>query len=197
MAKGADESPKKKSTSNGQANTFINLRKDFPITWIWEDILNDNCDAVTLSQKVPDTITSWLITAFSLNKADGLGVSEHATTLKVFRPFFISTTLPYSVKRGEQLTLSIQIFNYLSSDQDVSVTMFNEGQQFEFTNNTDSKNGEFINRATKIEQKKLFFHFRRLAITHGCCEIKHGIDDKLHDNAKKSWTSSHQNHRPL
>jgi CD109 antigen len=131
------------SSASGGGNSPISVRKDFPETWIWEDITNNNCDSVKLSKKVPDTITSWLISAFSLNQANGLGLNENPTSLRVYRPFFISTTLPYSVRRGEQLTLSIQIFNYLTSDQDVSVTMSNDAQQFEFKDDTDTNYGEF------------------------------------------------------
>jgi CD109 antigen len=124
----------------------ISTRKHFPETWIWEDIMNNNCDSVIFTKKVPDTITSWMISAFSLNQANGLGLNDNPTSLKVFRSFFISTTLPYSVKRGEQLTLSIQIFNYLSSDQDVTVTMFNEAQQFDFTDDTDANYRRFFSK---------------------------------------------------
>jgi CD109 antigen len=130
------------SAVSGGGNAPISVRKDFPETWIWEDVMNNNCDAVKFSKKVPDTITSWLISAFSLNQANGLGLNDNPTSLTVFRPFFISTTIPYSVRRGERLTMSIQIFNYLSSDQDVSVTMFNEAQQFDFTDDTDANYGE-------------------------------------------------------
>jgi uncharacterized protein YfaS (alpha-2-macroglobulin family) len=109
----------------------IVVRKDFPETWIWEDIDDNQCDAVTFTKKVPDTITSWVISAFALNKANGLGLGDTAK-VNVFKPFFVSTTLPYSVKRGETLTLSIQIFNYLSKDQEVTVVMANDGQYFDF-----------------------------------------------------------------
>jgi uncharacterized protein YfaS (alpha-2-macroglobulin family) len=129
--------------SGGPAPAPISVRKEFPETWIWEDIMNDNCNPVKLTKKVPDTITSWLISAFSLNQDNGLGLNEKPTSLTVFRPFFISTTLPYSVRRGEELTLSIQVFNYLSDDQDVSVTMSNDAEQFEFKDDTDADHGEF------------------------------------------------------
>jgi Alpha-2-macroglobulin family len=165
---GSSEQDKTDYTDNS-----IIVRTDFPETWIWEDIMNNNCDAVKFSKKVPDTITSWLISAFSLNQANGLGLNENPTSLTVFRPFFISTTLPYSVKRGERLTLSIQIFNYLSSDQDVSVTMSNAGQQFDFTDDTDAIYGrfykiirvQFLETISKFKYSHLIIsgpiHFRR------------------------------------
>ncbi|EJW70689.1 hypothetical protein WUBG_18404, partial [Wuchereria bancrofti] len=43
--------------------------------------------------------------------------------LTVFRPFFIRMNLPYSVKRGEKFALQVLIFNYMDSEQDVTVTL--------------------------------------------------------------------------
>ncbi|VDM92080.1 unnamed protein product [Litomosoides sigmodontis] len=45
------------------------------------------------------------------------------TWLTVFRPFFIRINLPYSVKRGEKFALQVLIFNYMDSEQDVTVTL--------------------------------------------------------------------------
>ena len=61
---------------------------------------------------VPDTITSWYASAFGISKAAGIGVAE-ATKLRVFQPFFISLNLPYSVIRGEEVTVPAVLFNYL------------------------------------------------------------------------------------
>ena len=41
--------------------------------------------------------------------------------MQVFRPFFVSLNLPYSVVRGEQLVLQAIVFNYMSKDTDVTV----------------------------------------------------------------------------
>ena len=61
--------------------------------------------------KVPDTITSWIASAFAMSDASGLGVSK-PTSLKVFQPFFVSLTLPYSVIRGEEVSIITTVFNY-------------------------------------------------------------------------------------
>jgi CD109 antigen len=119
------------------------VRNVFPETWIWEDFENNQCDDdVQITKKVPDTITSWYISAFALNRAHGLGFGDPAT-LTVFKRFFVSLSLPYSVKRGETLTLSVQIFNYLSSDQEVTVSMNNEYGHFNFTDDEDSNFREY------------------------------------------------------
>ena len=70
--------------------------------------------------KVPDTITSWIASAFAMSDAAGLGVSK-PTSLKVFQPFFVSLTLPYSVIRGEEVSIITTVFNYENKCLTVSV----------------------------------------------------------------------------
>ncbi|XP_070496250.1 CD109 antigen-like [Chironomus tepperi] len=110
----------------------VKIRKEFPETWLFEDFdLGDNTKHV-LSKKVPDTITSWIITGFSLNADYGLGITKESTKLNVFQPFFVSTNLPYSIKRGEIVSIPFAVFNYLGTDQNVVVKFFNSDREFEF-----------------------------------------------------------------
>lgn len=92
-----------------------------------------------LTKKVPDTITSWIITGFSLDPVTGLGLTQQPSKLNVFQPFFVSTNLPYSIKRGEVVSIPIIVFNYLDSDQQTHVTLFNEFNEFEFINPDDDE----------------------------------------------------------
>lgn len=81
---------------------------------------------------MPDTITSWVITGFSLDPINGLGVSKEPKNIEVFQPFFVSLDLPYSVKRGEVISIPVGVFNYLDDDFDVEVTLHNTDQDLEF-----------------------------------------------------------------
>ena len=74
---------------------------------------------MTLSQEVPDTITEWVAGAVCTSESAGLGISEPAS-LTSFQPFFVSYTLPYSVKRGETLVLKVSVRNYNQDDLPVS-----------------------------------------------------------------------------
>ncbi|ELU17640.1 hypothetical protein CAPTEDRAFT_26059, partial [Capitella teleta] len=76
----------------------------------------------TIEYTVPDTITSWVATAIAMNNEDGLGLSNQAT-MTTFTPFFVSMNLPYSVIRGEEFSLKCTVFNYLTTDQEVTVTL--------------------------------------------------------------------------
>ena len=68
---------------------------------------------------VPDAITEWKAEMFCTARV-GLGLAP-ATTLTVFKPFFVDLALPYAVIRGEALSLVATVFNYLRQCLRVSV----------------------------------------------------------------------------
>ncbi|XP_040171462.1 CD109 antigen-like isoform X9 [Anopheles arabiensis] len=107
------------------------VRKSFPESWIWHTIASFSGEK-TLQKKVPDTITSWIITGFSVNPIYGLGLTQQPRKLNVFLPFFVSTNLPYSVKRGEVVAIPIVVFNYMEDDQTAEVVLHNDEQEFDF-----------------------------------------------------------------
>ena len=75
---------------------------------------------MTLNQEVPDTITEWVAGAVCTSETAGLGISEPAP-LTSFQPFFLSYTLPYSMKRGETLVLKVSVRNYNQHDLPVGI----------------------------------------------------------------------------
>jgi hypothetical protein len=79
---------------------------------------------VVFEAKVPDTITSWVSSAFAINDQSGLGVAPTVAKLKVFRPFFVRLELPYSVRRTEKFALQVLVFNYMDHEQDVRLYSF-------------------------------------------------------------------------
>lgn len=88
------------------------VRKYFPETWIWDLVVVDSSGAAEVGVTVPDTITEWKAGALCLSNDTGLGLSLPAT-LRVFKPFFVELTMPYSVIRGETFTLKATVRNYL------------------------------------------------------------------------------------
>ena len=95
-------------------------------------LFNCSTKAVTLHKKVPDTITSWIITGFSVDPLTGLGLTKQPSKLTVFQPFFVTTNLPYSIKRGEVVSIPVILFNYMTYNQTADVTLFNSEGEFEF-----------------------------------------------------------------
>ncbi|XP_040171463.1 CD109 antigen-like isoform X10 [Anopheles arabiensis] len=119
------------SASSPVASDPIVVRRTFPESWIWESDEGFSGEK-TLQKKVPDTITSWIITGFSVNPIYGLGLTQQPRKLNVFLPFFVSTNLPYSVKRGEVVAIPIVVFNYMEDDQTAEVVLHNDEQEFDF-----------------------------------------------------------------
>ncbi|XP_067663894.1 CD109 antigen-like isoform X3 [Haliotis asinina] len=98
-------------------------RVNFPETWLWTNSTVGTDGKAIITTTVPDTITSWVASAFAVNTQSGLGIAPTSAKIRVFRPFFVSLNLPYSVTRGEQLALQAIVFNYLTQDVDAVVSL--------------------------------------------------------------------------
>ncbi|XP_078085518.1 CD109 antigen [Mustelus asterias] len=99
------------------------IRTHFPETWMWMDTLTGSSSEVTFQRTVPDSLTTWIASAFAISKRRGLQLASTTAQLEVFKSFFLELNLPYSITRGEQLVLEINIFNYLEQTLEVWVTV--------------------------------------------------------------------------
>ncbi|XP_028366665.1 CD109 antigen [Phyllostomus discolor] len=99
------------------------VRKNFPETWIWLDTNMGSKTYEEFEVTVPDSITSWVATAFVISEDLGLGLTTTPVELQAFQPFFIFLNLPYSVIRGEEFALEVTIFNYLKDATEVKVVL--------------------------------------------------------------------------
>jgi CD109 antigen len=118
--KGPSSSP---SPGDSSGDSSEPPREDFPETWIWSDAVVGPDGQVAISAYVPDTITSWIASAFAVSQVAGLGVATQTANLTVFKQFFLSPNLPYSVIRGEQFALQVTVFNYMPTRLDATVTL--------------------------------------------------------------------------
>lgn len=160
MSQRNDNSKKGSSSKKSQQNSkLIEIRKEFPETWLFESFdFDPKSSQVNLTKKVPDTITSWLITGFAVDPLTGLGLTKTQSRVKVFQPFFVTTNLPYSIKRGEVATIPVIVFNYLDYDQQVEVTLFNNDVEFEFTEvNEQENNVKRRRRQLELKRSKSVF----------------------------------------
>ncbi|XP_046805127.1 CD109 antigen-like [Lucilia cuprina] len=110
---------------------LYHVRKNFLETWIFDNFeINETETKLTLP--IPDAITTWRITAFSNNNETGFDIVNSPTDIITIQQFFISTNLPYSVKRGEIVTIPITIFNYSNQTLETEVVLHNNNQEFYF-----------------------------------------------------------------
>lgn len=99
--------------------TFI--RSNFPETWLYETVLMGNDATKALSFTVPDTITTWIFTAFSLHSS-GIALAA-PQQLVVKQDYFVKINLPYAGRVGEILSVDAIVFNFLGDKKDVKTTV--------------------------------------------------------------------------
>ncbi|XP_064607619.1 CD109 antigen-like [Liolophura sinensis] len=99
------------------------IRKNFPETWLFDVEVSNENGVVNIDTIAPDSITSWQATAFAFNDLSGFGISTQPAKLTVVKPFFANLFMPYSVIRGEELFLQVNVFNYMSVNQTVVVEL--------------------------------------------------------------------------
>lgn len=106
------------------------VRHDFREVFLFDEIEVSN-GAITKSFLVPDSITSWMISSFSMNSDFGLAIGQ-PKKLTVKNQFFIKMVLPYSIRFKERLRVDVMVYNYVNTKEtlDVTVSLFN----------TDNKN---------------------------------------------------------
>ncbi|CAG2235744.1 CD109 [Mytilus edulis] len=107
----------------GNTNPFLKpvkrTRKRFPETWMWSSHLTGIDGHLNITAVLPDTITAWVASAFVVNKRSGFSLSTSAAKIVGFKDFFISLNLPYSVIRGEEVALQVNLFNYQNTNMSV------------------------------------------------------------------------------
>nr|XP_016940111.1 CD109 antigen isoform X3 [Drosophila suzukii] len=143
------------SSDAEKIENIIAVRSKFLESWIYElqDFPKDVDDGeFTLTKKIPDTITSWVVTGFSLNPTFGIALTKSPSMIRVFQPFFVSTNLPYSVKRGEVIAIPVVIFNYLDKTVDAEVVMDNSDQEYEFTEATNEVLEKAIDEVRRVKR---------------------------------------------
>ncbi|XP_054153494.1 CD109 antigen-like [Oppia nitens] len=101
------------------------IRKNFREVWIWDRIdIAHGKSRVGIKSTVPDSITSWKVTAFALHAEKGLGLTTQPGYITVFRPFFLKLNLPYSVRRNETSEFHVTMFNYKNETVDVTLNVY-------------------------------------------------------------------------
>ncbi|XP_014676905.1 PREDICTED: CD109 antigen-like [Priapulus caudatus] len=126
------------------------VRSKFPETWLWTNSTAGADGIASIHTNVPDTITSWVASAFAMHETQGLGVAEESAKITVSRPFFAQLDLPYSVVRGEEVYIRVLIFNYLDRDVDVVTTLENDGGKFDNVRSRGGATGNQV-KTTKVK----------------------------------------------
>ncbi|XP_071948264.1 complement C3-like [Antedon mediterranea] len=93
----------------------VNVRSNFPETWIFEEYEIPDSRQIVIDFSVPDSITNWIVQASSVSAAMGMCVAEEKE-IEVSKDVFIQLKMPYSMVRGEQTQIQATLFNYGSRE---------------------------------------------------------------------------------
>lgn len=113
------------STSSGAVNAEPRVRSSFPETWLWTTADADVNGAASTTASVPDTLTSWQLSAFSVHPTMGVAVAPPPRALVVSQPFYITVAAPPTLIRGERMLLRVGLFSNLSAPTTATVTLVN------------------------------------------------------------------------
>ncbi|XP_055594333.1 thioester-containing protein 1 allele R1-like [Uranotaenia lowii] len=112
------------------------IRKNFAETWLWNDMAKVGDDGkLVLKSVVPDTITGWAITAFSISATHGLGITRKPVSLTVIKPFFITVNLAYSIVIGEIAVVEVFVHNYHEKSVIAEIRLVDDLRNFDFVDN--------------------------------------------------------------
>ncbi|XP_076448767.1 CD109 antigen-like [Babylonia areolata] len=113
-------------SENPEDNTQLlemSERTNFPDTWLWKADRTDDRGKLTLHETLPDSVTSWVVTAFAVRRDTELVLTSDPLELNAIKKFYVRLNLPRSVRHGEKLEVRATVFNYDNINMDTSVTL--------------------------------------------------------------------------
>uniref|UniRef100_A0A182K8P1 TEP1-F n=1 Tax=Anopheles christyi TaxID=43041 RepID=A0A182K8P1_9DIPT len=120
------------TSKKGTPTSQISFRTNFLESWLWKTVKIGTTGSTTLKEIVPDTITSWHLTGYSIDPVHGLSIIKQPLQFTTVQPFYIVPNVPYSIKRGEIVELQFIVFNTFPQKYQASVTLFSVDNQTEF-----------------------------------------------------------------
>ncbi|XP_034339956.1 CD109 antigen [Arvicanthis niloticus] len=128
------------------------VRKYFPESWIWLDSYMGSKVYEDFEVTVPDSITSWVASAFVISEDLGFGLTTIPAELQAFQPFFISLNLPYSIIRGEEFALEVSVVNYLKDTTKV-VVLIEESDSFDILMSPNDINNTIYRKTALVPRE--------------------------------------------
>ncbi|XP_030376715.1 CD109 antigen-like [Scaptodrosophila lebanonensis] len=127
------------------------VRSQFADVWIFSSI-EDTKDAWTKwGTRVPDSITNWQLSAFAMHPIAGLSLLSPPIEIISSKPFFMTTNMPDSIKRGEILKLPLVCFNKRNISINVIISLRRAPASFDLL----TEKGNLLPNASSTLQQEL------------------------------------------
>ncbi|MBE7483539.1 MAG: hypothetical protein HS104_26615 [Polyangiaceae bacterium] len=112
----------------------IRVRSFFPETLLWlPEILTDQNGHARIEVPLADSITTYRVALSAVSQKGELG--SLSLPLVAFQDFFVDVTAPATLTQGDQVSVPVTVFNYLSEPQKVRLTL--EADGFEVRGKSD------------------------------------------------------------
>lgn len=98
------------------------FRKYFPDVWIYDSFIA-NTSSISLHKQLPDSITTWKLSAFALHPELGLSIVE-PQFLKASKVFYLEVNAPKIVRLGEIFEISVMPMSQNSSRQNGNMQVY-------------------------------------------------------------------------
>lgn len=92
-----------------------------------------------VKKQVPDAMTTYILTGFSIDPINGLAITKAPLKLSVQQQFYVSVNFPYAVKIGEIVTVKCLLHSHSENVIDVEINLLNEKNEFEFVDKCNQK----------------------------------------------------------
>ena len=103
----------------------VRVRRHFPETmYVHPELVTNEKGVATLTVRMADSITSWRVSALA-SAADGK-IGYASEPLKAFQDFFVDLDMPVALVRGDEATVPVAVYNYLSTPQIVRLELKRE-----------------------------------------------------------------------
>lgn len=119
-----------------------------PDTWLFENIEIDSTGQKTIERQVPDKISSYIMTAFSIDPEAGLSISK-PVRINTGTNFHVEIHMPSVVFEKDTFKVELFIYNFKKKDTQVFMKLDNSLDEFNiFARKERSCNSENENRGT-------------------------------------------------
>lgn len=105
-----------------RVNRLLRLYED---NWLWRDVNIGPLGHYIFTVKLPETISSWSVNAFSMSPLHGIGLLEKPIELTNVRPFLFRVEMPNSCNLGEQIGVRTLVSNHLAKEIEVNIILAN------------------------------------------------------------------------
>ncbi|XP_077309931.1 alpha-2-macroglobulin-like protein 1 [Lithobates pipiens] len=108
------------------------VRTDFSDAFGDDTVIIGPDGVATVSATIPQRITNWESNAFCISADKGLGLTIEPATTTTIQPFFVDSSIPSYVIRGEEVITSIMVSNYLEKCATVEIEV-DDSEDYEMT----------------------------------------------------------------